>query len=85
MKRDIKSIILLLATQAMINLGEIKDPVSGESILNIEGADVFIELLEELAIKTRGNLTENEDVFLSDIVTDLKKVFEKKLNEQAKG
>lgn len=85
MKRDIKAIILLLATQAMINLGEIKDPVSGESILNIDGAQVFIELLEELEIKTRGNLTDEEDVFLTDILTDLKKVFEKKMIEQAKG
>jgi len=85
MKRDIKAIILLLATQAMINLGEIKDPVSNESILNIDGAQVFIELLEELEIKTRGNLTDEEDVFLTDILTDLKKVYEKKLTEQAKG
>jgi len=85
MKRDIKAIILLLATQAMINLGEIKDPVSNESILNIDGARVFIELLEELEIKTRGNLTDEEDVFLTDILADLKKVFEKKLTEQAKG
>lgn len=85
MKRDIKAIILLLATQAMINLGEIKDPVSGESILNIDGAQVFIELLEELEIKTRGNLTDEEDAFLTDILTDLKKVFEKKMIEQAKG
>lgn len=85
MKRDIKAIILLLATQAMINLGEIKDPVSNESILNIDGAQVFIELLEELETKTRGNLTNEEDVFLNDILTDLKKVFEKKSIEQAKG
>ena len=85
MKRDIKAIILLLATQAMINLGEIKDPVSNESILNIDGAQVFIELLEELETKTRGNLTDEEDVFLNDILTDLKKVFEKKSIEQAKG
>ncbi len=85
MKRDIKSIILLLATQAMINLGEIKDPVSGESTVNIQGAEVFIQLLEELEIKTQGNLTDEEDVFLTDILTDLKKVYEKKLTEQVTG
>lgn len=85
MKRDIKSIILLLATQAMINLGEIKDPVSNESILNLDGAGVFVELLEELEVKTRGNLTDEEDAFLTDILTDLKKVHDKKLTEQVKG
>jgi len=85
MKRDIKSIILLLTTQAMINLGEIKDPVSNESILNLDGAGVFVELLEELEVKTRGNLTDEEDAFLTDILRDLKKVHDKKLNEQVKG
>ena len=85
MKRDIKSIILLLATQGMINLGEIKDPVSNENILNLDGAAVFVELLEELEVKTRGNLTDEEDAFLIDILTDLKKVYDKKLSEQLKG
>lgn len=76
---------MLLATQGMINLGEIKDPVSNENILNLDGAAVFVELLEELEVKTRGNLTDEEDAFLIDILTDLKKVYDKKLSEQLKG
>ncbi len=78
MKRDIKSIILLLATQGMINLGEIKDPVSNETKLNLEGAEVFIELLEELEVKTRGNLTVEEEGFITDILSNIKKVYNKK-------
>ena len=63
MKRDIKSIIVMLATQGMINLGEIKDPISNETNLNLEGAEIFIELLEELELKTRTNLTDEEENF----------------------
>lgn len=85
MKRDIKSIIVMLATQGMINLGEIKDPVLDETKLYLEGAEIFIDLLEELELKTRGNLTDEEEKFLTEILSNLKKVYEKKLNEQVKG
>ncbi len=80
MKRDIKSIVLLLATQGMINLGEIIDPVTQEAKINLEGAEVFIQLLEELDVKTRGNLTQEEDAFLRDVLDNLKKIYDKKLN-----
>jgi hypothetical protein len=85
MKRDIKSIIVMLATQGMINLGEIKNPISNETKSDLEGAEIFIELLEELKLKTRGNLTDDEENFLTEILSNLKKVYEKKLNEQVKG
>lgn len=80
MRRDIKAIILLLATQGMINLGEINDPVTNETNLNLDGAEVFIELLEELKEKTRGNLSAEEEIFLSDVLSNIKKVYDKKLN-----
>jgi hypothetical protein len=80
-KRDIKSIAVLLATQGMINLGEIKDPIQKTSKLNLEGARVFIDLLEVLKTKTMGNLSAEEDEFLTDILCNIKKVYEKKINK----
>jgi hypothetical protein len=80
MERDIKSIVVILATQAMINLGEIQDPVSGEARYDLEGALLFIELLEILDNKTRGNLTEAEAGFLAEIRNNLDKVYNKKLD-----
>lgn len=79
MKRDIKSIILILATQCMINLGEIQDPVSKEINYNMEGAVLFIELLEVLEAKTEGNLSEGEKEFLVGVIDNLKKIYDKKL------
>jgi Domain of unknown function (DUF1844) len=78
MDKDIKSIIVLLATQAMINLGEIKDPMTAESNLNFEGADLFMKLLNVLEAKTAGNLTEDEAAFMTDIMENLDKVYHNK-------
>lgn len=80
-KRDIKAIAVLLATQGMINLGEIKDPISQQSKLDPAGARLFIDLLEVLQKKTDGNLTADEEAFLTEIVSNIKKVYEKKINK----
>ncbi len=75
---DIKSIAVLLATQAMINMGEIQDPVSMERKNDIQGASVFIQLLEVLDKKTKGNLTPEEQAFLAEIRENLDLVYNKK-------
>jgi hypothetical protein len=80
MKRDIKSIILLLATQCMINLGEIEDPITKKRDIKLEKAEVFIDLLDELELKTKGNLSDEENGFIKEVVDNLKKVYKKKSN-----
>lgn len=77
---DIKSIIVLLATQAMINLGEITDPLTGAAKDDPAGAYVFIQLLEVLEEKTRGNLSAEEEAFLSEVKNNLNAVYQKKIN-----
>jgi hypothetical protein len=47
-QRDIRTIVVLLATQGMIRLGEIPDPLSGRAALDAEGAKFFIDLLHAL-------------------------------------
>jgi len=80
MEIDIKSIIVLLATQAMINMGEIQDPISRESKDDLQGASLFIQLLDVLKMKTRGNLTSQEEVFLTEVRANLGQVYNKKLD-----
>jgi len=79
-KRDIRAIIILLATQGMIHLGEITDPLNGQKTINIEGARFFIDLLAELKHKTQGNLRNEETAFISDTLENLQKIFLKKTN-----
>ena len=80
MEKDIKAITVLLATQAMINMGEIPDPITHESREDIDGAATFIELVEVLTAKTKGNLTPEEDSFLVEVKANLDKVYQKKVN-----
>lgn len=80
MEIDIKSIIVLLATQAMINMGEIQDPITQEAKNDLDGASVFMQLLEVLELKTRGNLTPPEEAFLVEVKDNLDQVYNKKLN-----
>lgn len=77
-KRDMRAIVILLATQGMIRLGEIPDPLNGQAICDAAGARFFIDLLAELQKKTTGNLLPDESAFLSDVLTNMQKIFIKK-------
>jgi len=81
MEAEFKSIILLLTTQAMINLGEINDPVSNTAGADKTNARLFISLLEELQAKTKGNLDTAEESFLSEVIRNLNRIFENKFKE----
>ncbi|HUU06508.1 MAG TPA: DUF1844 domain-containing protein [Patescibacteria group bacterium] len=77
-KKDIRTIAILLATQGMIRLGEIPDPLNGQATLDAAGAEFFIDLLIELQLKTSGNLLPDEVAFLSDVLENMQKIFLKK-------
>jgi hypothetical protein len=80
MEIDIKSIIVLLATQAMINMGEIQDPLTQDAKNDLDGASVFMQLLDVLELKTKGNLTPREQAFLVEVKDNLDQVYNKRLN-----
>ena len=77
-KRDIRAIAILLATQGMIHLGEIADPLGGKKAVNIDGARFFVDLLAELKLKTQGNLLAEEAAFISETLENLQKIIAKK-------
>ncbi|MFH2108627.1 MAG: DUF1844 domain-containing protein [Chrysiogenia bacterium] len=77
-KRDIRSIAILLVTQGMIRLGEIPDPLNGQTTLDTAGAEFFIDLLTELQLKTSGNLLPDEAAFLNDVLENMQKIYLKK-------
>jgi len=79
MDKDIKAIIVLLATQSMINMGEIQDPLHQDKKIDLEGASTFMKLLEVLEEKTNGNLTAEEENFLKDVRDNLDRVYNKKI------
>jgi Domain of unknown function (DUF1844) len=59
---------------ALICLGQTPDQ-TGQKNLDLEGARFFIDLLEMLATKTKGNLTKNEAALLNQSLTALRLSF----------
>ncbi len=61
-----------LSTQALLHLGEIPDPATGEHGRDLAGAQQLIDILGMLQEKTRGNLGPDEEGFLQAILFDLR-------------
>ncbi|MFH0938434.1 MAG: DUF1844 domain-containing protein [Planctomycetota bacterium] len=61
-----------LAQQALMQLGEIESPFTGQREVDLQGARYSIELLSILQIKTKGNLTKEEAAALTEALRDLK-------------
>lgn len=59
--------VLGLYSSAMIHLGRIPDPDTGEPNVNIPLARETMQYLEVLVKKTAGNLTDDEQQVLSDV------------------
>ena len=61
-----------LTTSAWVQLGKIPDPVSGKVQRNLEAASLTIDILDMLAVKTRGNLSTDERQVLDGNLSQLK-------------
>jgi len=57
---------------AMISMGKLKNPMSDKIERNLEMAKYAIDTLDMLATKTKGNLGEYEDKFVSEVLRELK-------------
>jgi len=76
---DFSSFVVGLGTQAMMLLGEIPDPQSGQVLaLNLPAARQTIDIISLLQEKTAGNLTEDESKLLQDVLTSLRIGFVKR-------
>lgn len=66
------SFIMSLATQAMMQMGEMAPPDGMQLPQDIEGARQTISILEMLRQKSNGNLDEEEQKLMTDILHSLK-------------
>lgn len=69
------TLIISLSTQALMLLGEIADPSSGEQQRDLPAARHLIDLLAVLQRKTTGNLDSAESALLERILYDLRMRF----------
>jgi hypothetical protein len=66
------NLILSISTSALIQLGEIEDPVSKAPSQNLPLAKQTIDLIGMLQEKTKGNLTSEEEKILEHVLYDLR-------------
>jgi len=74
-KADLTSLLVMLYGDAMANLGQAPDPVSGRPHVDLEQARFAIDLLAMLQEKTRGNRTPDETAVLDEMLTTLRMGF----------
>jgi len=61
-----------LSTSALIQLGDIQDPIIKQEAKNLPLAKQTIDLIGMLQEKTKGNLTPDEEKFMEHILFDLR-------------
>ena len=67
---------------AWISLGKVKNPVTDKLDRNLEQASYYIDLLDMLQTKMKGNLSEWEEQYIIHSLSELKLNF---IDEQKKG
>jgi hypothetical protein len=76
-KIDFSTFVLSINSSALVQLGLIEDPGSGQKIKNLPLAKQTIDLLAMLEEKTRGNLTSDEENILKNILYELRMLYVK--------
>src|SRR5215510_9634725 len=65
-------LVLQQSNMAMMLLGKVAHPESGKVVQNIEAARLFIDQLEMLEAKTKGNLSKEEEALLKQTLMNLR-------------
>ena len=69
---DFTMLINAMAQPALLYLGEIPHPATGQPTLDLEGARLQIDMLDLLRVKSRGNLTPQEESLLESVLYQLR-------------
>jgi len=70
-----KDIVAMLATQAMTYMGYFPDQRTGQAVVALDYAKLHIDMLTILEEKTKGNLTEEEQAFITRSTSELRLAF----------
>lgn len=71
-KLTFSNFIMSLAQTAYVQLGIIEDPFSKQKNAELKDAKNTIDLIEMLQEKTKGNLTQDEQELIEDVLYDLR-------------
>ncbi len=70
------------AVQTLVHLGKMSNPMTGETSVDMANAKYSIDILGILQEKTNGNLSEEEDEYLANLLRDLRMEYVAVLNRE---
>src|SRR5688572_7235949 len=76
-------LVMQQANLAMMLLGKMPNPETGKTMRDLEAAQLFVNQLEMLEAKTRGNLSPPEDAMLKQTLMSLRMIFVEAVNAPA--
>ena len=79
------SMVMQQAQMALMLLGQMPHPETGETITDLEGAQMFIAQLEMLEVKTKGNLGKDEEQLLKQSLVGTRMAFVACIEQQDKA
>src|SRR5260370_31388951 len=65
-------LVMQQSNMAMMLLGKVAHPESGKVVQDVEAARLFIDQLEMLEAKTKGNLSKDEEALLKQTLMTLR-------------
>ncbi len=65
-------LVLMFHNAAMQHMGKVKNPLTDKIDRDLEQAQFAIDTLDMVALKTQGNLTDEESRLLTNVLRDLK-------------
>jgi hypothetical protein len=69
------SMVVQNANMALIFLGKAPNPQTGQTVQDLDNAKYFIDQLEMIEAKTKGNLNKHEEAILKQSLTNLRLTF----------
>ena len=67
--------VILQAQNAGFFLGQLPNPATGQTQVNLKAARTVLDSLEMLEVKTKGNLTAEEEKLLQAALTNLRSLY----------
>lgn len=80
---DFSNLVGMLTTNAVLHLGA--DPNFGKGEIDLETARHFIDMLAVLQEKTEGNLSQEEEQLLNDMISRLRMEYVTIVNQMSKS
>ncbi len=74
-KLDFSTLVMSFATTAMMSLGKIPDPQTGKTMKDLALAKQNIDIISILEEKTKGNLSQEEQSLVKNVLYELRLAF----------